>query len=725
MNAIDKPSNLPTSNGKQYSKKNPKSLKIKKERFRPDLLDLDIPLKDAYKEVRENQFNLSVVIQKLPKDINLILKYVQKGPDIRNEQHLDEKTNIIKIMDEIQKKFTILVNSKAARVVAFHRVLTNKGYRSPGIELEKTPTTNEEYLEIINWLRKTLRNPDKYIPSPLDRIYLLKTNKTKTFPDVETPNTELGDTFAKESNLRPISIPSIKDRCLQAVYLIGFNPYAEYLADEHSYAFRPGRSPAWVAHSIASHLRLSFQPDWILEVDIHKCFDSISHESLINFTPFIPKNTLIKWLKQGYILRKFENLGIFPTESGIPQGSIISPTLSNFILDGADSYIRELLNSEIIKGDITAKTAGYSRFRIDKATNKVMEKIFIFFRYADDIIIMAKSKLIAEKCKEYLSLFLSVRGLKLSKSKTHITDVGNNEAEFKFAGFLFKKKFSLVSNKTKWYIEPPEDNIKRIQHNLRQICHKKSSIGKLYHEFNLCLSSWCGFYASANSKKAFIKLNTWVFKIFYFALASRILRDKTTRPSHHKRKDKYGNAVKKKIGKKYIYKLINNKYLKRINYNHGKGNMKWYHLVRKNHRKKNFLLFSPVIFRLIKQDNQILTQKGLNYFNIEDYSQIIKINLNYKFGLRRKVLQKNLKHFQELTCPACYQPFRLLGKYELHHIQPVEFGGKTIPNNIIPICEDCHLKLTTAVNRRKMDNIFPFLSNETLKIPDEYLNQFN
>jgi RNA-directed DNA polymerase len=664
------------------------------------------------------QTKISVVAQSIiPRNINVFNDYLSKEPELESKQISD--TNINNIDQAklflLRKSIRTLVESKAARIVAVHRVITNKGYRSKGLSQDH-PATNEEYVSLVEWLKTTMRHPNKYKTLPLDRIYIPKKTKIPVNLNLFKQPSPDEDTFLLEKSLRPLSIPSIKDRCLQAVYYIGYSIYSEYMADPHSYAFRPGRSPAWAAHSLAAHLRFAFQPSWVVEIDIAKCYDRISHEFIIKNTPFIPKIILEKWLKSGYIMREFEHLGTFPTNKGIPQGGIISPVISNTVLDGAEQYLREKLQTEIIEKKITAKIAGYVQLRPDS-------KLFILFRFADDVIILTKSKYIAERTKELFSEFLAPRGLELSLEKTKLTDVSGNYASFPFVGYQFKKNFSNGPGKSKWFIEPPQANIDRIKSTLSQICRKKTPVNTLFYDFNIALSSWCGYYASANSKLQFKQLNRWVFDVFYFALARRIERDKKIRINRQKRKSgrKY---KKKKVDKKYIYKVVNRFFLMYIDYHGKNGRMKWYYIKRPTHRKKYFFLFSPVIFRLIDQSKNKLTKMHLNYYNINDYVSITEINLNYKYGTHKRVLRKNFKEFGILTCPCCQSPFRVVGKYEFHHICPLEFGGTNKDNNIVPLCINCHQNITIAVNKRNSELCEPYLLRQLLKIPDNHLDKF-
>jgi RNA-directed DNA polymerase len=692
---------------------------MKKDQFKPDQTELNMTLKEAYLEVIRKQRDLSVAVQnKLPRDILLINKCLSyRKLNKLTDKNLDSSMKeIIKNIENLNKEFDKLSKSKAARIVAVHRVITNKGFKSPGKSKEPLPKTNQEYLNLVLWLRKTMRKPSVYKTDPLDRIYLLKTNKTNKFPDIPKPSKELGDTYSNNEYLRPISIPSIKDRILQAAYYISYSVYSEYIADAHSYAFRPGRSPAWGAHNIGISLKNPGNNfNWALEIDISKCFDSICHEFIVNYTPFIPKTILHKWLKQGYLLKNFEDIGLIPTNSGIPQGGIISPVLCNTILDGAEEFIRNKLYEDITNKIVTKQNSGYTNFR--KGI-----KLFSFCRYADDIVILTKTKFIAIKCQEYFSEFLKPRGLKLSDKKTKLTDISGGSAYFEFTGYGFKKITIQAENRTKWLIIPPANNVKRIKSKLSKICHSKTSIEKLYYEFNLTLRSWVGYYSTTNAFRVLQELNRWVFKIFYHALKRRIKLDNEIRLQHSINKTKSGKKKRKKIGERYLYKVIRMKYLKYIKY-HGNYRMLWYSIKLKDSRKEYFNLFCPVIFKL--HDERPLTKQYLNYYNKDDIIEITKVNLNYKYGTRKNILKDNFHQYGGvLTCPCCNLPFAEAGKYEIHHITPVKYGGNNEENNLMPICKPCHKEITAAVANKDRQSCIEYIQRDLLMVPELEFNEF-
>jgi RNA-directed DNA polymerase len=182
----------------------------------------------------------------------------------------------------------LIVRSLASRIVAVHQVITNKGYRSKG--LDKQPRTKQQYLRIVEELREVGKRPQSYkampSPSPL--------GKGKQRIMLEKPN--------KPGEFKPISIPTIFDRSVQALYHLALDPVAEHTAEPSSYGFRKGRSTIMAASDLHLALVNKFPPSYAIEVDISKCFDSISHEWMSQNIP-MDKRILKAWLKQGFIYK--------------------------------------------------------------------------------------------------------------------------------------------------------------------------------------------------------------------------------------------------------------------------------------------------------------------------------------------------------------------------------------------------------------------------------------
>ena len=266
----------------------------------------------------------------------------------------------------------LLTHSRAAKLLAVHRVTTNRGAKTPGVDNVIWRTGKQKLHAVFNLKRHG------YIPQPLRRLYIPKPN----------------------GKLRPLSIPVMHDRALHALHALSLAPIAEVLADRNSYGFREGRRCADALEQCFTVLSQKSCAPWVQEGDIRACFDEISHSWLLQNVP-MDKQLLGKWLQAGY----WEKGQLFPTSKGTPQGGLISPLLANLALDGMEQAV--------------------------EAVGRRGDKIH-FVRYADDFIVTgANRQLLEQKAKPALTAFLQPRGLELSEQKTVTTHL---QEGFNFLG---------------------------------------------------------------------------------------------------------------------------------------------------------------------------------------------------------------------------------------------------------------------------------------------------
>jgi len=369
----------------------------------------------------------------------------------------------------------LLTHSSAAKMLAVDRVMSNQGRNTPGVDriVWKTPEDRQKAVE-------SLTGAD-YQPLPLRRVYIPKRN----------------------GSLRPLGIPTMKDRAMQALHLMALIPVAEVTADKDSYGFRPKRSAADAIEQCFLSLARRCSSAWILEFDIKGCFDSISHDWLMTHIP-MDKGILRKWLKAGYIDRR----RLFPSQAGTPQGGIISACLANMALDGLEEELKR-------------------HFRVKDKVNLI--------RYADDGVVTGVSKeLLEQNVLPVIENFMRERGLELSKEKTrivHITEgfdfLGQNVRKYgpKLLIKPARKNVQSVLLKTEDFLKkaqafPQESVISVLNPILRgwgnYHCHvvSKQEFGRVDHAVWFMLWQWA-------RRRHPLKRDTWIKDRYFQRIGSR------------------------------------------------------------------------------------------------------------------------------------------------------------------------------------------------------------
>jgi len=352
----------------------------------------------------------------------------------------------------------LLTHSFSGKALAVKRVTENQGRRTPGVDqvIWNTPARK---LKAIESLRRR-----GYRPLPLRRVHIPKANGKQ----------------------RPLGIPTMKDRAMQALYLLALEPVAETTADPNSYGFRPKRSTADALQQCFNVLSRECSPRWVLEGDIKGCFDYISHEWMLHHVP-TDKAVLQKWLKAGYI----ENRTLFPTEAGTPQGGVISPTLANMTLDGLEKLLSE--HFPMVK-----RKDGKRR------TPKVN-----LVRYADDFIITGDSKELLEKeVRPLVERFLKERGLTLSADKTRITHIDEG---FDFLGQNLRKYDG------KPLVKPSKKNTHALMEKVRGIIDTNQSVSQtvLIGLLNPVIRGWANYHQHGAAKETFDRVDHEIWRALW------------------------------------------------------------------------------------------------------------------------------------------------------------------------------------------------------------------
>ncbi|MNF26861.1 Group II intron-encoded protein LtrA [compost metagenome] len=343
----------------------------------------------------------------------------------------------------------MLTRSKSARYLAVRRVTENQGKRTAGVDRVLWDTPDAK------WKAAQGLKQRGYQPRPLRRVFIPKTN-------------------GKE---RPLGIPTMTDRAMQALYLLALAPIAETTGDPNSYGFRIERSTADAMGQLFISLSKKASAQWVLEADILGCFDHINHDWLIANVP-TDKAVLRKWLKAG-VVHKGQ---LQATDAGTPQGGIISPTLANMVLDGLESQLKQHL--------------GVTRAKKLKVN---------VVRYADDFVITGDSpELLESEVKPWVEQFLAVRGLRLSPEKTQIVHIDQG---FDFLGWNFRKYNG------KLLIKPSKKNVKAFYRKVKEVIdtHKTVRQEDLIRLLNPMLRGWALYHQPVVAKQAYSRMDYRVF----------------------------------------------------------------------------------------------------------------------------------------------------------------------------------------------------------------------
>jgi RNA-directed DNA polymerase len=366
----------------------------------------------------------------------------------------------------------LLTHSFSGKALAVRRVTENRGKKTPGVDGEVWDTPQKKAQGMARLRQRGYR------AQPLRRTYIPKKDGKRK---------------------RPLGIPTMRDRAMQALYKLALDPIAETTGDPNSYGFRRERSTADAIGQCFQCFRQKTSPTAVYEGDIRGCFDNISHEWMVENIP-IDKRILKQWLKAGYIDRNV----FYHTEAGTPQGGIASPVLANMALDGLEAAIA----NQPHRG------------------TKRQAKLHLI-RFADDYVITGSSQeLLGEDIEPGVVGFLAERGLEASAEKTRLTDI---EQGFDFLGQNVRKY------KGKLLIKPSQQSIKRLLVRVREIIKANpcASAGQLIVQLNPLIRGWANYHRHVVSKKVFQKIDHEIGRALW-RWAKRRHRAKNARWIRHK-----------------------------------------------------------------------------------------------------------------------------------------------------------------------------------------------
>ncbi len=355
----------------------------------------------------------------------------------------------------------LMLRSRSNTLVSVRRVTeVNAGRKTAGVD-GKTALLAPQKAELAAWVQE---RASSWRARPVKRVFIPKAM----------------------GKLRPLGIPVMADRALQACVAGALEPEWEARFEARSYGFRPGRGCHDAIEAIYSVCKgARAKRVWILDADLAAAFDRIDHHHVLGMLGTFPARGLVRqWLKAGVVDR-----GRFaPTEEGVPQGGVISPLLLNVALHGMEEAagVRYLTGSHAGQGHTAPGSP-------------------VLIRYADDLVALCHSQAEAEQVKARLTQWLTPRGLAFNEDKTRVVHLAEG---FDFLGFNVRRYPN-----GKLLIKPSTAAVRRIRERLRTEMRglRGSNARAVIAKLNPIIRGWAAYYRTVVSKKIFVALDAHVW----------------------------------------------------------------------------------------------------------------------------------------------------------------------------------------------------------------------
>lgn len=512
-------------------------------------------------------------------------------------------------LNKVRSLMKLMIRSFSNLLLAVRKVTqVNQGKRTAGVDRHKV-LNPEERVKLV----EEMLDYKMWQVHPTKRLYIPKAN----------------------GKVRPLGVPTIRNRVAQAIVKNALEPSWEAKFEAHSYGFRPGRSTQDAIQQV--HIRFSTGKDeWTLDADIKGAFDNINHDYLLKTIGNVPGKELIKqWLKAGYVeMGKF-----YVTDSGTPQGGIISPLLSNIALHGLGEFLEQFMTKKMVF-DAKGKRLWQDTF------NR-----YGFIRYADDFLVTAKKKEDIEFILPYIQGWLNKRGLELNQEKTRVVHISEG---FNFLGYSIKryKKVHLV--------KPQKEKVIKLLRELREWLksHPSATPEQVVKHFNPILRGWGNYHRANSSGKAFKYVDWKVWEMLYnWAMKRHLKRHKQWIVQKY-----FATQVRWKFKAKGIDRRGNpiTRYVLRLS--------EEMHIFRHIKVKEKASPDDPTLKAYWKQRQ---SQYGKLRF--------AKGSLYYKIAVS-----------QEWICPICGEYLFNEEELETHHKVMVKADGKDNVNNLVHLHKACH-----------------------------------
>ena len=335
---------------------------------------------------------------------------------------------------------------------AWQKVKANHG--SPGVDGRTIKDIEEEGMDdFLKGIGEELRRKE-YRPLPAKRVYIPK-------PD---------------GRLRPLSIPTIKDRVVQMALKIVIEPIFEAGFEDNSYGYRPRKSAQQAALEVRKYLNWGLTK--VVDADFEDCFGSIPHRQILDMIARRIVDGKVLWLIKLFLKAGVMEEGQIRTDvTGTPQGGVISPLLANIYLD-----------------------------QIDKGW-KPLNKFAHLIRYADDVLILTRYG--TEKVFYQFQQLTTKFKLKLNLKKTRIVDA--EKENFDFLGYSFRKALNRKKTKMVAYFWPSQKAERSIREKVRKITNpaRPIKVEQVIKELNPVIRGWVNYFRIANSSRKFSKIRLY------------------------------------------------------------------------------------------------------------------------------------------------------------------------------------------------------------------------
>lgn len=351
---------------------------------------------------------------------------------------------------------------------AFAEVKANQG--AAGVDRQSVEDFEQHLDENLAYLAQNVRE-GSYRPHALRRVWIPKPG-------------------SKER--RPLGIPTVRDRVLQAALRHAVEPIFEKDFAAHSYGFRPGRGCKDALRRVDGLLKTGHC--WVVDADLQRCFDSIPHRPLLQrIESKISDGQVLALIEALLGQRVMESMGLWIPEEGTPQGAVISPLLSNIYLDPLDQLI----------------------------AGEGLEMV----RYADDFVILCRSQPEAERALHLVKQWTAQAGLTLHPDKTRIVDA-REAGGFEFLGYRFERG-------RRW---PRKKSLNKLKAALRAKTRRANgqSLERIVTEANSTLRGWFEYFKHSH-RNAFPALDGWLRMRLRSILRGRSGRRGRGRGSDHQR----------------------------------------------------------------------------------------------------------------------------------------------------------------------------------------------